>query len=76
MFSVNPQNKLPREDSWQSLIADGIQQQYQLKEFHFPSHKISPNCSDFKIVLADMELPEMDFIANCTPNTCCSDELA
>lgn len=69
-FSVNPQNHLKREDSWQGFIVELIQQQCHLKEFHFASHKVSPNSSDFKIVLEDMEMSEIDFIANCTPNTC------
>lgn len=56
--------------------SEGIQQQYQLKEFHFLSHKTSYNSSDFKIDLEDMEMPEMVFIGNCTLNTCCSDGLA
>lgn len=67
---VNPQNKIPRADWWQGLIAEGIQQRYQIEEFHFPSQKTSPNSSDFK--MEDMEMPEIDFITNCTPNTCCS----
>lgn len=70
IFSVNPQDNLKRRDSWQGFIAEWIHQQCQLKDFHFASYKISPKSSDFKTVLEDMEMPEIDFIANCTPNTC------
>lgn len=59
-----------QKDSWQGFVAEWIHQQCQLKEFHFASHKISLNSSDFKIVLEYMEMSEIDFIANCTPNTC------